>query len=153
MTVKEKQKYALVAALFLIGVGGLTLHYFVHPPQKADYGYVPMASGILSAAVVPWLFLSRRTLNLGYLLNGFTVILGLVTMGHFALTRRPIWPDHAILASKLFVGYVLYNQQVFNPEAAPKLGLNAIRYPHLGFWLVHLVGFSTVYALGALVWR
>lgn len=152
MTVKAKEKLALVLALFLIGAGGLALHYGIHPPAKGAYGYVPMAAGILSSALVPWLFLSRRTLNLGYLLNGFTVILGLVTMGHFALTRRPIWPDLAILSSKLMIGYVIYQREVFNPDSAPKLGFNTIRYPHLGFWFVHLVGFSTVYALGATLW-
>lgn len=153
MTIKAKVKVALVAALFLLGVGGLIVHLWVHDPSKGAYGLVPLTAGILSVAAVPWLFLFRGTLNFAYLVNGFTVLLGTVTMGHYALTREPIWLDLLFLWPKLLLGFALYELEVFNLESAPKLKLNVIRYPHFGFWLVHLVGFTTVYALGALLWR
>lgn len=153
MTVKNKVKLALVVALFLIGAGGLIVHLWVHSPDKGAYGLVPLTAGILSVGLVPWLFLYRRTLNFAYLVNGFTVILGTVTMGHYALTREPIWLDLLFLWPKLLLGFAFYQLEVFNPDSAPKLGFNTIRYPHFGFWLVHLVGFTTVYALGALLWR
>lgn len=153
MTVKTKVKTALIAGLFFLSLGGLVLHYLIHPAAKADYGYVPLWVCLTGVFVTPWLFISRKTLHAGYLINGFTVIIGTITMGHFALTRRPIWPDIAILWAKFSIGYVLFHMEVFKLEAAPALGWKTIRYPHFGYWIVHLFALSTVYTLGFLFWR
>lgn len=153
MTVQSRLKYALIFALFFISAGGGMLHYAIHPSSKYSYAYVPMVAAIFSVGVVPWLFLSRRTLHLGYLLNGFTVIVGSATMGHYALVARPIWADVAILWSKFLIGYALFHLESFPLAADLKPGLKTIRYPHFGFWVVHLLAISTVYALGALLWR
>lgn len=153
MVIQTKIRHSLVAALFFFSLGGGMLHYYVHPSAKHAYAYVPMVAAILSAGVVPWLFLSKKTLNAAYLLNGFTVIVGSVTMGHYALVARPIWPDVFILWAKFLIGYALFHIEVFPPGANMSLGAKTIRYPHFGFWVVHLLAISTVYGLGAVLWR
>lgn len=153
MTVKAKLKTALVAGIFFLSLGGVALHYFVHPPAKAPYGYVPFYVGIFSSAVIPWLFCFRKTIHLGYLLNGFTVIIGTITMGHFSLAVKPIWPDLFILWPKFAMGYALFHLELFNLESQTPKGAKFTRYPHFGFWLVHLAMLSAVYTLGNLLWR
>lgn len=153
MTVQARLKYALVFALFFFSLGGGMLHYAIHPSSKYSYSYVPMFAAIASVGLVPWLFLSKRTLHLAYLLNGFIVIIGSVTMGHYALAARPIWPDVLILWAKFLIGYALFHLEAFPVAAQLKPGVKTIRYPHFGFWVVHLLAISTVYSLGAVLWR
>jgi len=153
MLVKSRIRTALVAGLFLIPAGGLMLHLYVHPPQKSPYGLVPLSVCVLSIVVIPWLFCFRKTLHAGYLLNGMTVILGTVTMGHFSIVKVPIIPDILILWAKFGIGYAIFYMEMFKPETAVKTGWRTIRYPNFGFWLVHLAAFSAVYALGATIWR
>ncbi|HEY6007739.1 MAG TPA: hypothetical protein VIU40_05400, partial [Geobacteraceae bacterium] len=99
-------------------------------------------------------FYFKRTLHLAYLLNGFAVIVGSVTMAHYAIvTARPLWPDILVLWSKFAIGYALFHLLTFPPTAdfRPK-GFKALRYPHFGYWVVHLLAVSTVYTLGRLIW-
>lgn len=153
MTVQNRLKYALVFGLFFFSLGGGMLHYYIHPSSKNSYAFVPMIAAIISVGLVPWLFLSKRTLHLGYLLNGFMVIVGSVTMGHYAVVARPIWPDIFILWAKFLMGYALFHLESFPVTADIKPGLKTIRYPHFGFWVVHLLAISTIYTLGATLWR
>lgn len=154
MIARNRIGYSLVFGLFFISLGGAMIHYHAHPSAKHDFAYVPMVAGILSVLVIPPLFLFKRTLHLAYMLNGFLVIVGTVTMGHYALVSRPIWPDLPILWAKFLMGYALFNIEVFSAAADLKLDLlKAIRYPHFGFWVVHLLTIGTVYTLGAMYWR
>ena len=152
MTVSARLRYALVFALFSISAGGASLHYMAHPPARGDYAYLPMAVGLVSALVIPWLFLSKKTLHAGYLLNGFSVVLGTVTMVHYALAARPIWPEIPILWGKFLIGYALFQLEAFPATANISPGVKTVRYPHLGFWVVHLLAVATVYTLGNLFW-
>jgi len=131
------------------------LHFRVHPATKVLYGYVPMVCGMISAILIPLFFCFRKTLHLAYILNGFTAIVGTITMAHFGIVKMPIIPDIFLVWGKFFVGYVIFNLALRDVETAavkPK-GVMAIRYPNLGFWFVHLFTLSVVYYLGQLLWR
>jgi len=152
MTVQKRIVHGLVFGLFLLSAGGAVIHYLVHPVSKGPYGYVPMLVGILGLFVIPWLFYFKKTLHLAYILNGFSVIVGTVTMAHYALVSRPIWPDLLILWPKFFMGYALFHFQSFPATTDYSPGWKTIRYPHFGFWVWHLLSISTVYALGHFLW-
>jgi len=152
---KKYLKNLLIVALFLISAGGVLMHFGIHNPATKAYGYVPLISGIISAILLPILFYFRKTIHLAYILNGFTAIIGTITMAHFALVARPIWPDIAILLGKFLLGYVIFNLEIRSNLEAPVSfpGWRTIRYPNMGFWCVHLILLSIVYYLGNLLWR
>jgi hypothetical protein len=115
---------------------------------------VPFIVGLITVLLVPILFYFKKTLHLAYLLNGFAVIIGTITMGHFALVVAPVWPDILILWGKFAIGGAIFNYELYPPDSNPKVkGWNLFRYPHLGFWFAHLVAWSLVYYLGNQVWR
>lgn len=145
----------LIFVLFLLALGGGMMHFAFHPVAKHSYGWVPLISAIFSIVVIPTLFLFRKTIHWAYILNGFTVIIGLITMGHFAIVKAPIIPDLLLLLTKLYIGRAIFCVEMTNMENEafkPKL-LQYIRYPHMGFWYVHLILLSLVYFLGNLLWR
>jgi hypothetical protein len=87
-------------------------------------------------------------------LNGFTAIIGVIVMSHFALVRAPIWADVIITFSKLLIGRAIFVLEIYHLEnEVPKTGWRYIRYPNMGFWYVHLAALSVVYYLGNLLWR
>jgi hypothetical protein len=151
---KKKIKILLIFGLFFASLGGGWIHYNYHPFAKTGYGWVPFIVGLISVLLIPMLFYFKKTLNLAYLLNGFAVIIGTITMTHFSLTIHAIWPDILILWSKFAIGRAIFCLEVYPPESNPKVkGWNLIRYPNLGFWFVHLIAWSLVYFLGSYFWR
>jgi hypothetical protein len=153
MIFKTKMKAALVAGLFFISLGGLLLHYAIHPPASTPFGPIPFVAALAGVLIIPWLFCFRRTIHAAYLLNGFAVIIGTIGMAHYSLAKRPIWQDIAVLWPKFLIGYALFHLELFKPETGPALGWKTVRYPHLGYWMVHLFAVATVYALGKiLIW-
>lgn len=130
------------------------MHKAYHPFGRTGYGMVPFIVGLLSVLIIPILFYFKKTLNLAYLLNGFAVIIGTITMAHFSLTIHAIWPDILVLWSKFVIGRAIFCLEVYPMDSNPKVkGWNLIRYPQLGFWFVHLVLWGVVYFLGNLFWR
>ena len=151
---KRKIKILLIFGLFFASLGGWWLHYLVHPHVKVAYGWVPFIVGLLTVLVVPILFYFRRTLNLAYLVNGFAVIIGTITMAHFSVDVHPLWPDILILWASFFIGRAIFCLEAYPIDSDPRVhGLSLIRYPNMGFWFVHLVAWSTVYFLGHFFWR
>ena len=155
MLVRKHIKLQLIFALLLLAVGGFMMHYSFHNPMKVFWGYIPFISGLLGVIAIPVLFLFRRTLHLANILNGFTCIIGIITMLHFSLALRPLYPDIAILIAKFYVGQAIFSLELFNNIDAPHVvkGWNLIRYPNIGFWYVHLITLAAVYALGHFLWR
>ena len=155
MTQRKNLSILLATALCLFSLGGFGLHWFVHikSPSAAFAGnnFVPFVCGLLSALVIPWLFLSRPLLHLGYLLNGFTAIIGIITMAHFSIaTGRTLLPDIVLCLSKLLLGKALFDLALLSPDPAALKHGRFFRYPSLGFWCVHLAVLSLVYYLGNL---
>ena len=154
----------LVSLLAVLAAGGLLLHTRAHPLDDPA-NIVTLISGLLSVFVIPWLFLSRRTIHLGYIVNGMTVIIGTITMVHFSMANPPPKLDAAgilfhttladilLLWGKFFAGRALFLVEFYSPDAPYKPGLRTFRYPHTGWWLAHLSLMSAVYWLGHLLWR
>jgi hypothetical protein len=151
---KKKIKILLIFSLFFASLGGGLLHYNYHPYARTGFGWVPFIVGLISVLVIPPLFAFRKTLHLAYLLNGFAVIVGTVTMAHFSLVTAPLWADILILWAKFALGRALFCLEIYPPDSNPRVkGWNLIRYPQLGFWYVHLVLWGLVYYLGNHFWR
>jgi hypothetical protein len=151
---KKHIKIMLILALFFVSLGGGWLHFAYHPAAKTGFGWVPLIAGILSVLVITPLFAIKRTIRWAYLLNGFTVIAGTITMAHFSLQVAPIWADILILWGKFAIGRALFCLEIYPPDANPKVkGWGLIRFPNMGFWYVHLALWGVVYLLGNLIWR
>jgi hypothetical protein len=152
---KKSVKNTLIFALFLLALGGGMMHYYFHPAAKHSFGWVPLISACFSIFVIPLLFMFRKTIHWAYILNGFTVIIGIITMTHFSVDKSPIIPDILLVLAKLYIGRAIFCLEIFNMENEPfkPTLLQYIRYPHMGFWYLHLILLSLVYFLGNLLWR
>jgi hypothetical protein len=130
----------LLAALFLLALGGLVLHLRIHyfmvsekvDPSAAGFDitlFFASAFPFLDLILVTALFMSRKTAVYGYLLNGLIVIYGTVFMTHFSIAASvatsapPVdWvlkstlPDIAIAWADFFVGKSLYNAYLWTPR-------------------------------------
>ncbi len=155
MPIRLSIKAQLILALVLLSAGGFMMHSSFHNPSKVPWGYVPYISGLLSMVALPALYYFRRTLHLANILNGFTCIIGVITMMHFSLAMRPIYPDILIVIAKFYVGLAIFELQLFPNIDAPRMvkGWALIRYPNTGFWYVHLFALAAVYAAGHFLWR
>lgn len=122
----------LLWALGLVALGGLLLHYRIHPfllPDREHPGVVVFRGSFLPATIVPLfdlivvtaLFASRRTAALGYLINGVLVIFGTVLMAHFSIAvlapkdpsladwlLKSTFPDIALAWADFMIGKALY---------------------------------------------
>jgi hypothetical protein len=165
MTIRTYVKSILLIALVTLSLGGFLLHLRIHPLPQGSSNAIPFMAGVLSLAAVPLLFSFKRTIEYGYILNGFLVIVGTIGMAHFSLLH---WPapatpaqiilkttiaDILILWTKFFIGKSLFELEFFgyDPNRAKKG--KTYRYPHLGWWMVHAVSIGLVYFLGNVVWR
>jgi len=153
--VKKYVKHLLIFVLFLLALGGAIMHYGYHPVAKHFYGWVPLISAIISVVIIPLFFMFRKTIHWAYILNGFTVIIGVITMVHFSIVKSPMIAVTLILIAKLYIGRAIFCIEIFNLENEafkPKFW-QYFRYPHMGFWYVHLILLSVVYFLGNILWR
>jgi hypothetical protein len=165
MTTRTYVRSMLIAALIIISIGGELFHIRIHSPAQNLSNILPIIGGILSILAVPLLFCYRKTIAYGYVLNGFLVIIGTVTMAHFAIVHRlyPVTIESIILKStlgdililwgKFFIGKSIFDLEMFgyDPNRIKK-GIT-YRYPNLGWWLIHLVAVAIVYSLGNILWR
>jgi hypothetical protein len=150
---KKQIKILLILGLFFLSFGGGWMHFAYHPAAKTGYGWVPFIAGLVSVLLIPLLFAFKKTVHWAYLLNGFAVVIGTITMVQFSIEVHPIWADVAILWGKFVLGRALFCLEVYPLEAAPRAkGLAFFRYPNLGFWYVHLVMWAIVYFLGHKLW-
>ena len=126
-------KKILFAALILLPLSALMLHYRIHDfmvPDKLNPGdytfngtkFLSFIFTLCDLLFVTLLFTSRKTAVYGYLLNGLLVIYGTVFMTHFSiaeLTAKSIplkdWfirstiPDIGIAWGDFFIGKALYD--------------------------------------------
>ena len=126
-------KRTLLLALFLLALGGLLLHYRIHPVMVQDRinpasfvfsrtNFLSFLFPLIDLVVVTMLFAFRRTAVYGFLLNGLIVIYGTILMTHFSIAQlsgqhlpvqgvilKSTLPDIAILWADFFLGKALYD--------------------------------------------
>ncbi len=165
MTRKKTIKATLVAGLFFLALGGWLLHLRIHPLTKSDDNIIPLISGIVSAFCLPLLFWFESTVSLAYIINGFLVIIGTITMAHFSITnfKGPVTPlniiintlfaDIIVLWGKFAVGKALFNLEFLKSDTDIAAKGRFFRYPNMGWWWAHLFALALVYTLGNIFWK
>lgn len=159
MTQKTYLKVFLLSALFFLTAGGFLLHFGIHQIMGANakmVNFVPFTAGLVSVFVVITLFLFRKMISYAYLLNGMITIIGIITMASFSVHGQPypLIPDIIILVSVFCIGKLLFELELTSEEnlKKPRHHGRFIRFPNMGYWLVHLVGLSVVFTLGHIFW-
>ncbi len=157
MTRKNVLKATLVTALFFLAAGGWLLHFHIHPPFQESYNLVPFLSGIVSIVILPAMFWFRPTLAYAYVINGMLVILGTITMTHFSIVELGspfgMLADIALLWGKFAVGKAVFDLEIVRDDKDLQPKGRYFRYPNTGWWLVHLLAWSAVYAAGNILWK
>ena len=164
MKQKEKIGTWMVAGFFFVSLGGWLLHVRIHPPSKLPLNFIPFLAGLIGFVVLPIMFWIRRTIAYAYTINGMLVIIGTITMAHFSLAHPPdqitassiltktLFSDILILFVNFMIGKGLFELQLLTkPDMEARHG-RFLRYPNLGWWILHLVLMSVVYALGRALW-
>jgi hypothetical protein len=165
MSVRSYVKSMLLMGLIVISIGGLLLHSRIHPVSDKYINLIPAICGVLGIIVVPILFCFKKTIAYAYVINGFAVIIGTITMAHYSIANWPkettlktilfgtLLADILILWGKFFVGKAIFDLEFFGYDATKEKKGKTYRYPNMGWWLIHLVAVSIVYYLGNLLWR
>jgi hypothetical protein len=145
-----------ILALIFISLGGWCLHVRVHP-MSVNLSYLaPFLAGLFSFVIVPVLVNYRKTVLIGYLLNGFSAVIGTVLMAYLSLSHlahpltlfsvlfQTTLADIFILISKLFIGQIILLHYFPN-------GLGRM---FTAFWWVrHFCYFTVVYSIGHFLLR
>ncbi len=165
MSRKKMIKATLAAGLFFFGLGGWLLHLRIHSPVKGVDYLIPFISGIVSVFCLPLLFWFRPTVALAYIANGFLVIIGTITMAQFSMVNfhgpvtavniilNTTLADIAILWGKFAIGKALFDLEFLKSDADVAGKGRFFRYPHMGWWWVHLFALALVYASGNIIWK
>jgi hypothetical protein len=165
MTRKINLKITLVTALFFFAFGGWLLHLRIHPPVRNNSFFIPFIAGILSIAALPVIFWFRKTIAIGYILNGFLAIIGTITMAHFSIVHfqgpvtaynllmNTLFCDIFLLWGVFALGKTLFDLEFMKADADQAPKGRFFRYPNMGWWYVHLAALSTVYSLGNIFWK
>jgi hypothetical protein len=127
------KKSTLLTALFLLAVSGLMLHLRIHNFMIADKSipgtfifdstrFLATLFPLIDVVLVTALFMSRKTVVYGYLLNGLIVIYGTIFMAHFSISEmiaksvplssmllKSTLADIGIAWGDFFVGKALYD--------------------------------------------
>lgn len=166
---QDKNRILLILALIFISLGGFLLHLRIHPVFNEgvfEWGrLIPVIFGILSILVIPCLFLKRETADLAYLLSGISVIFGIITMSHLSIffwegdltlskvLFKTTLADSLMLMGKFFIAKAIFEN--YYPERAElnRKFPQTFRFLFDGWWLVHFLGITAVYALGAVLFK
>ena len=104
-----------------------------HLFAKTAYSWAPYIAGILTVVFVPILFFIMKSLKLASLINGFSVIIGVITMAHFSLEIASLWANIVTLLSKFVIRRAIFCLEVYPLEGNPNpKGWGLIRYPKPG---------------------
>lgn len=159
-------KKTLLLSLFLLSLGGLLLHLRIHAPWQEGRLVMPLVLAplinLVSLILVIICFSRKETAELGYLLNGLTVILGIILMSQLSLENWPAampWyaallnttlADSLLLLGKFMAGKALF--ELYFPERSKNNWIlsRTFRFLNNGWWALHFVLITAVYSLGHL---
>ncbi len=147
-----------LAALVLLSLGGFLFHFQIHPiplpgaPSDAD-NFIPFALGLAGIFISPVLLSRRGTWLAGYLVNGFSVVVGTVLMGSLMVSGWKGAPSPGDLLSDGMLPTILL--------AFPKLmiGQRILHHYRPGgtgrmftpmWWARHFIYASLLFAAGRL---
>ncbi len=145
-----------ILALFFISLGGWLLHLRGHPIDGNPANYIPFIFGVLNVFFVPVLFSFKKTSIIAYLINGFSVIIGVIVMARFSLSGLPYpvifssvvlkttLPFIFILIPKLLLGQIILKQ--YYPSGLGRMFTTV-------WWVKHSCYVTIVYILGFYLWR
>jgi len=85
-TIFPKEIRELILAFFLMSLGGLLLHFRIHPPSLSLFFWIPAAFGFISTLAVPVLFARPDTVAYAYLFTWASVIAGTIGMAYLSIT-------------------------------------------------------------------
>lgn len=165
MNKKTMLKITLIFELFVLGLGGWLLHYRIHPFTKGTVYYIPFISGIVSVFCLPLLFWFKKTLNAAYIINGFLAIIGTILMADFSIANfqgpvtaaniivNTLFADIVLVWGKFGAGKALYMLESLKSDADTVSKGRYFRYPNMGWWWVHLIGLTALYAAGKILWK
>jgi hypothetical protein len=165
MTQKQNIRNLLIAGLVAASLGGWLLHLRIHSPGDSPVNLIPFIAGLVSIVVLPAMFFSKKTMAYAYVINGMIVIIGAITMGHVSIMRLPdhatfaaimlgtLLADIVLLLTKFLFGKALFELEMFKSMDATARHGRFWRYPNMGWWCVHLVAMTVVYAAGNLLWQ
>ena len=158
----KKEIRGAILAIMLISLGGWLLHARIHavsfdPGNPANPAFfVPFVFGILNIIVAPFMLNFKKTVIVGYLLNGMGVVIGTLTMAAMSLSHPPspltfpaiflgtMLPSIITLFPKLFLGQMVLLH--FYPH-----GLGRMFTPL--WWTKHFFYLGIVFTLGHFIWR
>ena len=165
----DKFRSNLIFALVFMSLGGLLLHWRIHPlfvsNQLVWERLIPVVFGSLSIVIIPWLFSKEITADLAYLLTGLSVAFGIITMSHlsiatwqgnislFKILLNTTLPDSLILFSKFMIAKAIFES--YYPERAE---LNCkfpqtFRFLFDGWWFIHFIAIAAIYSLGVILFK
>jgi hypothetical protein len=165
MNSKKMVKANLVASLFFLALGGWLLHQRIHLLTVNSANYIPFIFGIISIFCVPVLFWFKSTIALAYIINGFSVIIGTITMANLSIIHfegplnlsnillKTTIADIALLWAKFAVGKALFNLESLKSDTDKVLKGRFFQYPNMGWWWIHLFALSLIYYLGNILWK
>ena len=145
-----------ILSLMLLSLGGWLLHVRIHPPSAASSYVVPFLFGLACFLIVPVLLSYRMTLLVGYLLNGFSAVIGVVLMAHYSLADLPqpltltailfrtTLPHVCILLTKLFIGQMILHH--YFPSGLGRMFKTI-------WWVKHFCYFTIIYTIGHILLR
>jgi hypothetical protein len=146
-----------LAALVLISLGGLLIHTHLHPPfgpHGDEDALIPLIANLLGILVVPFLLSRRKTWLAGYLVNGFSVVTGVVLMGDImvsgwtalpgpaAFVQDAMLPNIIFAFPKLMIGQRILRH--YRPEGTGRM------FTPL-WWTRHFIYASLVFTAGRLI--
>ena len=151
---KELRKPIL--ALLFLSIGGWLLHFGFHPISISKSHYVPFLYGLVNIFIVPFLFNSKKTIIIAYVINGFGVIVGTILMAHMSLSSPPdpltlpailfrtTLADIFLLFPKLFIGHLILLH--YYPSGLGRMFTTS-------WWVRHFCYFTVVYSIGHFLLR
>ncbi|MDQ7827091.1 MAG: hypothetical protein RDV48_30115 [Candidatus Eremiobacteraeota bacterium] len=163
------QRRNLIFALVFIGIGGFLLHLRIHSPLVEGHlrwqNLFPAIGDLATVFVVTMLFMSKGTADIAYVINGLTVIIGIILMSHFSIAHAlpgkgftqsilsSTFCDSLILFGKFFVGKEIFDHYYPERTRDDWKYPQGFRYLHNGWWLVHFAGITLVYIIGVLIFK
>jgi len=114
----KKPIYMEIWTLICISLGGILLHYRIHPPAQNASNWVPLLLGLITCVILPFMFCCPKGAKWAYLINLATVVIGIIMMTHYSIE-----------AFAKMEGSITLNMMIFQSTLADNIILLAKLFP------------------------